>query len=817
MNCLEESLKQYSLWITSDSRAAIWVSGYLNYNHQQAAISTIQRDVSSVDQAFKNWLKRPNEAVGRRVAAWQNYREKMIELPDDKETMFAENFGVRKVFVQPLASYKVAGMKRDTGVIVPDVANLLATLLSDRTNGEDLIVLCGGPGSGKSTLCRILASQLAHNDQVNPVFLRLRRLQDGQDIVAFMEDQLQKEGVIDKITDLSEVQNLVIILDGFDELVMASRARLREFFRGLKDDMASAPLRKAKAIVSGRDTLFPNGQGLPTGAHVVSLLPFDKKRIEAWGQKWRELHPGKKMAKFMPENFISEHAESKGRSIPPLHHLVSWPLTLHLVARAHTSGSINLGAAKSSQIEKAILYRSIVTDTALRQENQSAGKGRLGPKEMRSFVQALSWEMYSSGRDALDYNEGLPVLKSIFPTATENELAELSDVAIVNQPELTKGEQGGFEFVHKSFSEYFVAERLATGLEQICFKVQSWGNSEPTWRMSIKEATREMASLVGIRFLTPEVQEMLEPMLDDFAAFLNDAGLPATTPNLSGVKAKLFEKKERIKSLIEKFCGGGLSLEISEATRSSKLICGDLEAQSNYVAGLLILGCAISRRFNSEVNDREKSLQISVTHLLKLVHIVSAGEIIIDQDLADRGLTGIDVAPSGQNTEIYYPPIPPILFSGVNGLDFSLEQAISSLVSQLRSTQLELMINNFIEVIEQRTMDHSEQHSYYFNDYARRWRHSGDALEMLEVSSRKRSRIHMRDSYELMEMVKHRLRRLSTMRLGDEGPNKLSMRTEGIHRELERLLHEFEYSFGRVEEQELFHRLEYVLHRAMRG
>ena len=181
MNCLEESLKQYSLWITSDSRAAIWVSGYLNYNHQQAAISTIQRDVSSVDQAFKNWLKRPNEAVGRRVAAWQNYREKMIELPDDKETMFAENFGVRKVFVQPLASYKVAGMKRDTGVIVPDVANLLATLLSDRTNGEDLIVLCGGPGSGKSTLCRILASQLAHNDQVNPVFLRLRRLQDGQD------------------------------------------------------------------------------------------------------------------------------------------------------------------------------------------------------------------------------------------------------------------------------------------------------------------------------------------------------------------------------------------------------------------------------------------------------------------------------------------------------------------------------------------------------------------------------------------------------------------------------------------------------------
>ena len=164
------------------------------------------------------------------------------------------------------------------------------------------------------------------------------------------------------------------------------------------------------------------------------------------------------------------------RETPPLEHLVSWPLTLHLVARAHTSGSINLEPSTSGQAEKAILYRSIVADTALRQSDKSAGEGRLGSKEMRQFVQAIAWEMYSTGREALDVSEGLPILKTIFRDATESTLAVLADVTIVNQPELTKGEETGFEFVHKSFSEYFVAEKIATGIEQICFKGAAWGH-----------------------------------------------------------------------------------------------------------------------------------------------------------------------------------------------------------------------------------------------------------------------------------------------------------------------------------------------------
>jgi predicted NACHT family NTPase len=127
-----------------------------------------------------------SEAVKKRADAWARYKNSLLELPDQKETMFAEQFGVRQVFVQPVARYKVAGMSLDQGATVPDVANLIAGLISDRVPGDELILLCGGPGSGKSTLCRIVASELASNQEMHPVFLRLRRLQDGQDIPSFV-------------------------------------------------------------------------------------------------------------------------------------------------------------------------------------------------------------------------------------------------------------------------------------------------------------------------------------------------------------------------------------------------------------------------------------------------------------------------------------------------------------------------------------------------------------------------------------------------------------------------------------------------------
>ena len=328
--------------------------------------------------------------------------------------------------------------------------------VSTRVSGDDLIILCGGPGSGKSTLCRMVASELAGGNEYHPVFLRLRRAKEGAEIKGFIEDFLREEGLILRLADLRQVPNLVLILDGFDELVAASRSRLRHFFNVLQEDVSAGPLKAARVIVSGRDTLFPNGEGLPYGSHVISLLPFDKNRVTLWGKKWRALHAGGPGSSFHPENFIDEPPAVKPK---PLHHLVSWPLTLHLVARVHTAGQLTVGGKDVKEVPKAYLYRSILAETATRQTNQvTASTGRFEPRKMRDFLRSLAWEMYTRSTDTLDPADVTQLIAKVDAKAGENDLAELADTAVLNSPELKKGEETGFEFVHKSFSEYLVAE-----------------------------------------------------------------------------------------------------------------------------------------------------------------------------------------------------------------------------------------------------------------------------------------------------------------------------------------------------------------------
>ena len=487
---------------------AAWMREYLALSRQEKTTEVLT-SLNAVAVSLNEWRERRAGNIKTRYQeAWDDYRESLQQLPDLSGTMFAETFGVRKVFIAPEASYQVVGVSGQS-YPVRNVPSLLGALLSERIPPGDLRILCGGPGSGKSTVCRMLASELAMDPAMHPVFLRLRHMKEAADVVPFVEEHLRNEGLIDRISDLRDVPNLVLILDGFDELVLASRARLRTFFNRLRDDLANGPLSRARAIVSGRDTLFPGGDGLPIGAHVLTLVPFDEPRVTAWGKKWRALHTGGPGSEFHPESLLP--SDKPGRRATPLQYLASWPLTLHLLARVHTGGSLNLGIGKEQDVEKAFLYRSIMADTAQRQIEQATGRGRFDRAEMQRFLRLLAWEMYRRETDSLDFDEVMPLVRRQYPDATEADIAEITDVAIVNAPELTKGEETGCEFVHKSFSEYLAAEHIAETVERTAFKVAGYGATQPDWHMSSGDATGALASVFASRLVTPEVQEMLGP------------------------------------------------------------------------------------------------------------------------------------------------------------------------------------------------------------------------------------------------------------------------------------------------------------------
>jgi len=692
-HCSEEARNRFRTFLASDGPEAEWLRRYLDIAREETTAKRLLEDLASIRHTLNGWVHASSEFRQRERQAWEAYRQDLRALPDQKETMYNEVFGVRKVFLEPQATYHVAGVTADAGdpKTVPDLGRLLGVLLSSRVSGEDLIILCGGPGCGKSTLCRMLVSQLADNPEIHPVFLRLRRLREGSDIALFIEESLHRLGVINRLSDLRGVSNLVLVLDGFDELVMASRSRLRQFFNMLGDEHAAGPLRNAKILVSGRDTLFPAGEGLPTGSHVISLLPFDPPRVSAWGRKWRELHESGQGRTFRPELLLNGAA--KTRRTAPLQHLVSWPLTLHLVARVHTAGRLNLGVRSSQDVEKAYLYRSILAETATRQTDQTEGKGRLESDKMRRFVRSLAWMMYYHSKDSMDPSDVMPLLAQFYPDATEADMSELADVAVVNCPELAKGEETGFEFVHKSFAEYLVAERVAHSIEHVIFKAPQFGTDELTWRMTDDEAAAELAPVIGIRLVTEEVQEMLEPMLGCLAPFLKGDRVDQV---VSGET-----RRDGLKRVVEKFqilfreLLQGRSLDtINRQTKSRLLITSPLEAYANQCAGYLIIGTAAARQLATIQGDgggdaphfSAVPYRGAFWQCLCLLH---AGGLTIDRKLARRLTDGLSVeaADGGKGLDDTTIPIRPGLLAGVKGYDPILTRALAQHVEAVSLLQ----------------------------------------------------------------------------------------------------------------------------------
>ncbi|HWB04499.1 MAG TPA: NACHT domain-containing protein [Verrucomicrobiales bacterium] len=646
--------KRFHVFLSGKEATAQWMRNYLALARQSEATAKVVSDLATIKDTLRNWTDPIGTLKQSQTKAWNAYRQTLRSLPDLKETMFNESFGVREVFVQPRVSYHVRGAQGDAGKpqAVSDLGRLIGALVSSRIGGEDLIILCGGPGSGKSTFCRLASSELASDPNLHPIFLRLRRVKEGAEIGQFIEESLQKQGLINRISDLRDIPNLVFVLDGFDELVMASRARLRHFFNVLREDLSSGPLRDAKAIVSGRDTLFPKGEGLPLGSHVLSLQAFDKAQVKSWGAKWRHLHKSGNGGTFHPEEFVENDKSDQRKS--PLHHLVSWPLTLHLVARVHTAGKLEVTGKAGKRVEKAYLYRSILSETSSRQSEQTEGSGRLEERKMREFLRTLGWEMHSRSTDSMDPAEVIPILKQYYPEKNELDLAELAEVAVVNCPELTKGEETGFEFVHKSFAEYLVGERIAELVERVAFKAPDFGK-ELTWRMSEQEAARELSPVLANRLVPEEVQEMFEPMLGCFGPFskgekVDEAvAVPARKEGLNRILS-------RFEILYSTFLKGDAFDTISKIVPVSTLVRTPLEAHANYFAGLLIIGTGAARQLGLYRGKGEKSNLFNGEPFRgafwRGLCILAAGGLPVDDTLSDRVFRGMRVKAEDESARV---------------------------------------------------------------------------------------------------------------------------------------------------------------------
>jgi hypothetical protein len=252
--------------------------------------------------------------------------------------------------------------------------------------------------------------------------------------------------------------------------------------------------------------------------------------------------------------------------------------------------------------------------------------------------------MYATSTDTLDPSDVMQLLPQIDGIASKSDLTELADTAILNAPELKKGEDTGFEFVHKSFAEYLVAEHLADLVERVTFQVQDYGTDEMTWRMSSQEAASQMAPAIGIRPITEEVQDMLEPMLGGLADFLKGshvAELVQQPRRIGGLNRIV----ERFEALLEALLQGEAVDTVNQSTKNKPLVRSPFEAFANYCLGLLIIGCSAARQVGKSADGQSTFFQAEQTRgaFWRCLSILQAGGITIDKALADRILSGLTV------------------------------------------------------------------------------------------------------------------------------------------------------------------------------
>ena len=142
----------------------------------------------------------------------------------------------------------------------------------------------GDPGSGKTTLLRHLAGRLARRrDPLNvPVFVSLPRLvEPPRSVLDYLADEfgnLCGERLPDKISQAGLAGQLVVLLDGYDEVPPERRGRAQRVLGKLESDW-----QKSSVVLTSR----PIGLGKPPpGYHKLVLQPLDDEHRLRFLGKW---------------------------------------------------------------------------------------------------------------------------------------------------------------------------------------------------------------------------------------------------------------------------------------------------------------------------------------------------------------------------------------------------------------------------------------------------------------------------------------------------------------------------------------------------
>ena len=255
---------------------SVWAEDSDRFTAIEAALIQAETPFGKADARERGWLR---NAAHLQQAIY--------------ESVFDEAFGLAQIYV-PLRAYWSPIRKRleSAGLdhpkterakpIVVDLEAELREWLVDCPKADAIRVICGGPGSGKTSFAKMLAANLAGDARYRVLFVSLHDIEYEGDFRQALERYAKRvtQFDFDPLEFSHDERRIVLFLDGLDELAMqghAGQIAASEFVQHLVTEMRALnrDRLRVQVVLGGREIVVEANENVFRGERqVLHVLPY---------------------------------------------------------------------------------------------------------------------------------------------------------------------------------------------------------------------------------------------------------------------------------------------------------------------------------------------------------------------------------------------------------------------------------------------------------------------------------------------------------------------------------------------------------------
>lgn len=345
------------------------------------------------------------------------------------------------------------------------------------------LLILGDYGSGKTSFCYNYAFELLDKfikDKSNflPILIKLRNYNKAVGISQLLTDYFVNDLGINNFNFSSfklllKNINVVLIFDGYDEV--AKKVDFDIKYDVLKE-ICNLAESNTKIIVTCRPNYFQNASEFkrifqnshfPYEPGEKPLIEFIENSIEELDATQIYNYIKSYQSELEKTNISIKEMLKTIANTHDLTDLSKRPFLLYMILSTLPKILKEVKDKGHTKINASKLY-SVYTDNWIKRED-SKNKTLIKKSDKELFCKEFAFELYTTNAESLSYRDFPDTIKKYFKDIVRIEDVDYFSHDIQSCSFLTSDRTGDFKFIHKSFMEYFVSDRVISKLSD-CIK-----------------------------------------------------------------------------------------------------------------------------------------------------------------------------------------------------------------------------------------------------------------------------------------------------------------------------------------------------------